>query len=155
MQQLLFIRLKLTLLDRISQHHYSAIEFCNGSDIPLASFMNKQGVRGNLTIFSADIAETHRRGLAYVLGCVAFSGLDLRQMLITTPSETSTVACHGEPGLSNTAGAALWTIDYALQAATLGIKELFFHEGIGFPYNFVSFMDLTSSFAACSYSPSV
>ena len=33
---------------------------------------------------------------------------------------------------------ALWATDYALQAATLGIDELFFHEGIGYKYNFVS-----------------
>lgn len=39
--------------------------------------------------------------------------------------------------MSNTAGAALWVIDYTLQAATLGITEMFFHEGIGFKYNFV------------------
>ncbi|PIL37311.1 hypothetical protein GSI_01004 [Ganoderma sinense ZZ0214-1] len=32
----------------------------------------------------------------------------------------------------------LWTIDYTLQAATLGIKELFFHEGIGYKYDFAS-----------------
>ena len=58
-------------------------------------------------------------------------------MLKCNPSETNSIACHGAPGVSNTAGAALWTIDYTLQAATLGIKELFFHEGVGFKYNFV------------------
>ena len=39
--------------------------------------------------------------------------------------------------MSNTAGSALWAIDYVLHAATLGIKEAYFHEGIGFKYNFV------------------
>lgn len=51
--------------------------------------------------------------------------------------ETGSIACHGAPGVSNTAGAALWVIDYTLQAATLGITELYFHEGVGFKYNFV------------------
>lgn len=40
--------------------------------------------------------------------------------------------------MSNTAGIALWVVDYTLQAATLGIEQAFFHEGIGFKYNFVS-----------------
>ena len=42
--------------------------------------------------------------------------------------------------MSNTAGAALWTIDYTLQAATLGIEELYFHDGIGYKYNFVCYL---------------
>lgn len=58
--------------------------------------------------------------------------------IATSLSETGSIACHGAPGVSNTAGAALWVIDYALQAASLGITETFFHEGIGFKYNFVS-----------------
>ena len=55
-------------------------------------------------------------------------------------SETNSIACHGAPGVSNTAGAALWAIDYALYASTIGISELYFHEGIGYKYNFVSNM---------------
>ena len=44
--------------------------------------------------------------------------------------ETNSIACHGAPGVSNTAGAALWAIDYTLQAATLGMIEVYFHEGV-------------------------
>ncbi|KAI1793367.1 glycoside hydrolase family 79 protein [Ganoderma leucocontextum] len=113
-------------ITQISQHCYSAA-FCDGGDFPLTSFMSKQAVRGNLTIYNADIAETHRRGLTYVLG------------------ETNSIACHGAPGVSNTAGAALWTIDFTLQAASLGIKELFFHEGIGYKYNFMQPISLNRS----------
>ncbi|KAM5535520.1 hypothetical protein V8D89_010857 [Ganoderma adspersum] len=113
-------------ITQISQHRYSAA-FCNGGDFPLTSFMSKQAVRGNLTVFNADIAETHSRGLTYVLG------------------ETNSIACHGAPGVSNTAGAALWTIDYTLQAATLGIKELFFHEGVGYKYDFFQPVTLNRS----------
>lgn len=40
--------------------------------------------------------------------------------------------------MSNTAGAALWVIDYTLFASTIGISELYYHEGVGFKYNFVS-----------------
>ncbi|EEB92806.1 hypothetical protein MPER_08633, partial [Moniliophthora perniciosa FA553] len=38
-------------------------------------------------------------------------------------------------GVSNTAGAALWTLDYALFARTLNITKVYFHEGIGYKYN--------------------
>ena len=53
-------------------------------------------------------------------------------------SETNSIACHGAPGVSNTAGIALWVVDYTLHASTLGIKQAFFHEGVGYKYNFVS-----------------
>lgn len=37
-------------------------------------------------------------------------------------------------GVSNTAGAAIWLLDYTLQAASLNIKEVYYHHGIGFKY---------------------
>ncbi|KAI8984835.1 glycoside hydrolase family 79 protein [Trametes punicea] len=110
----------------ISQHQYSAA-FCNGGDFPLVSFMSKAAVRGNLTIFEADIAATYAKGLLYILG------------------ETNSIACHGAPGVSNTAGAALWAVDYTLQAATLGMKEAYFHEGVGYKYNFIQPITLNRS----------
>ncbi|OSD01894.1 glycoside hydrolase family 79 protein [Trametes coccinea BRFM310] len=110
----------------ISQHQYSAA-FCNGGDFPLVSFMSKAAVRGNLTIFEADIAATNSKGLVYILG------------------ETNSIACHGAPGVSNTAGAALWAVDYTLQAAKLGIKEAYFHEGVGYKYNFIQPITLNRS----------
>lgn len=42
---------------------------------------------------------------------------------------------HGMPGVSNSAAAALWVIDYALQAATLGVDTLHFHAGVGYNYS--------------------
>ncbi|KAH9936781.1 uncharacterized protein BXZ73DRAFT_100205 [Epithele typhae] len=104
-------------ISTISQHHYSAF-FCSGGSFSLESFMSKVSIRSNLSTFSADIAATRAQGLDYILG------------------ETNSVACHGAPGVSNTAGAALWAIDYMLQAATLGIKETYFHHGVGYKYNF-------------------
>lgn len=114
------------LITVISQHRYSAA-FCNGGDFPLISFMSKANVRSNLTVFTADIQATDDKGLGYILG------------------ETGSIACHGAPGVSNTAGAALWVIDYTLQAATLGIGEVYFHEGVGFKYNFIQPISLDRS----------
>ncbi|PCH41758.1 glycoside hydrolase family 79 protein [Wolfiporia cocos MD-104 SS10] len=113
-------------ISTISQHQYSAA-FCNGGAFGLISFMNKASVRGNLTIFEADIAATYEHGLTYILG------------------ETNSIACHGAPGVSNTAGAALWAIDYTLFASTIGIRELYFHEGIGYKYNFLQPVTLYNS----------
>jgi len=113
-------------ISTISQHQYSAA-FCNGGNFGLIDFMNKSTVRGNLTIFEADIAATYAQGLTYVLG------------------ETNSIACHGAPGVSNTAGAALWAIDYTLFASTIGIRELYFHEGVGYKYNFLQPVTLNYS----------
>ncbi|KAI0092691.1 glycoside hydrolase family 79 protein [Irpex rosettiformis] len=114
------------LVTTISQHRYSAA-FCSGGDFPLTSFMSKANVRGNLTVFRDDIEATLMQGLPYILG------------------ETGSIACHGAPGVSNTAGAALWVIDYTLQAATQDISEVLFHEGVGFKYNFIQPVTLNRS----------
>ncbi|PLB49722.1 hypothetical protein P170DRAFT_357055 [Aspergillus steynii IBT 23096] len=49
--------------------------------------------------------------------------------------ETNSAACHGLSGVSDTLAAALWMIDYALTSATLGIEQLYFHNGVGYPYS--------------------
>ncbi|PSK34591.1 hypothetical protein B9Z65_8917 [Elsinoe australis] len=50
--------------------------------------------------------------------------------------EMSGVACHGKKGLSDTHGALLWSIDFALAGASLGMDRVFFHNGKGeFYYN--------------------
>ncbi|KAI0259875.1 hypothetical protein BC834DRAFT_832798 [Gloeopeniophorella convolvens] len=110
----------------ISQHHYSG-SFCSGSNGILQDLMTKSSIRGNLTSYNPDIAAVQQKGLTYVLG------------------ETNSYACHGAPGVSNTAGAALWGLDYALFASQLGITRLFFHQGIGYKYNFIQPATLTRS----------
>ncbi|KAH0584975.1 hypothetical protein H2248_008245 [Termitomyces sp. 'cryptogamus'] len=81
--------------------------------------MTKSTIRSNLTVFAPDIQATVSQGLGYILG------------------ETNSYSCHGAPGVSNTAGAALWTLDYALFATQLGISTVFFHEGVGFKYSLI------------------
>ncbi|KAI0049009.1 glycoside hydrolase family 79 protein [Auriscalpium vulgare] len=110
----------------ISQHHYSG-SFCSGDNGVLQDLMTKATIRSNLSSFSADISAVHAKGLQYILG------------------ETNSYSCHGAPGVSNTAGAALWGLDYALFAAQLGITRVYFHEGIGYKYNFIQPITLTRS----------
>ena len=81
--------------------------------------MTKSSIRSNLTVFNTDIAAVHAQGLDYILG------------------ETNSYSCHGAPGVSNTAGAALWALDYALFASQIGISRVYFHHGVGNKYNFV------------------
>lgn len=108
----------IIFLRRISQHHYSG-SYCDGTNSNLHDLMSKAYIRGNLTSFAPDIAAVQQKGLTYVLG------------------ETSSIACHGAPGVSDTAAAALWGLDYALFAGQLGIARLYFHQGIGYKYNSV------------------
>lgn len=51
---------------------------------------------------------------------------------------TMAVPNYSIVGVSNTAGAALWAIDYALQAASRSVRVMNFHDGIGYRYNLVS-----------------
>ncbi|KIJ49721.1 glycoside hydrolase family 79 protein [Sphaerobolus stellatus SS14] len=116
----------ITCSNLISQHCYSG-KFCQGGAFALSSFMSKSAIRSNLTVFHANIAEVHSKGLAYILG------------------ETNSIACRSVPGVSGTAGATLWVIDYTLQAAIQGIKDTFFHQGIRYKYNFFQPVSLNCS----------
>lgn len=74
--------------------------------------MSKSAIRGNLSQYSPDIAAVHSKGLTYILG------------------ETNSYPYAGAPHVSDTAGAALWALDYTLFASQLGIERVYFHEGI-------------------------
>jgi len=110
----------------MSQHRYSG-SFCSGYGGLLQDLMTKSTIRSNLTVFSPDIAATHAQGLDYVLG------------------ETNSYACHGAPGVRNTAGAAIWTLDYVLFAPQIGISQVFFHQGVGYKYSMIQPVTLTRS----------
>ncbi|KAF5364760.1 hypothetical protein D9758_009299 [Tetrapyrgos nigripes] len=114
------------LIKTISQHHYSG-SFCSGNGGLLQDLMTKSTIRSNLSMFTPDIATVRDQGLDYVLG------------------ETNSYSCHGAPGVSNVAGAALWALDYALFARKIGVTRVHFHEGIGYKYNLIQPIALTRS----------
>ncbi|KZT54289.1 glycoside hydrolase family 79 protein [Calocera cornea HHB12733] len=101
----------------VSEHHYQG-SFCQGAGGAVAELMSKAYVRGNLSGFVPEIAAANEQGWRFELG------------------ETNSVSCHGAPGLSNAGGAAVWGVDYIFQAASLGIERLYFHNGIGYKYDF-------------------
>ncbi|KAH7873319.1 glycoside hydrolase superfamily [Lentinula edodes] len=113
-------------IEAFSEHHYQGT-FCSGSEGVLSDLMSKANIRGNLSQYASDIQATNDQGFDYILG------------------ETNSYSCHGAPGVSNTAGAAIWALDYALYSATLGIKQVYFHDGIGFKYNLIQPLTLTRS----------
>ncbi|KDR82276.1 hypothetical protein GALMADRAFT_58958 [Galerina marginata CBS 339.88] len=114
------------LITTMSQHRYSG-SFCAGSGGLLQDLMTKSTIRSNLTVFNPDIAATRAKGLDYVLG------------------ETNSYACHGAPGVSNTAGAAIWALDYVLFAPQIGISRVFLHQGVGYKYSMIQPVALTRS----------
>ena len=139
----------VSLPHRVSQHHYSG-SFCMGQGGLLQDLMAKTGVRSNITQYVGDISATLAQGLTYIFG------------------ESNSYACHGTPGellsvlfsrriedlcwligVSNTAGAAVWAVDFALQAASRSITRVHFHNGIGYKYNLVS--NLLNSIQACTH----
>ncbi|KAF9731225.1 hypothetical protein PMIN03_005546 [Paraphaeosphaeria minitans] len=56
------------------------------------------------------------KGLPYVIG------------------ETNSIACQGLAGVSDVFGAAVWSVDYALYAASLNVSHIFWHMGTGYRY---------------------
>jgi len=107
----------------IAEHHYQSND--GGIDLapPIAwpgiaaDLTGKANIRANLSRYTISAVDAQRAGIPFVLG------------------ETNTFFGHGQPGVSNSAAAALWAIDYSLQAATVGITGLYFHQGVGYNYS--------------------
>ncbi|KAJ9093860.1 hypothetical protein QFC21_006233 [Naganishia friedmannii] len=81
--------------------------------------MGRSTIRGNVTRFAAQVPQAEAAGMDYVLG------------------ETNSFSSHGSPGLSDSAEAALWLVDFSLQLASVGVNRIYFHEGVGFAYNLI------------------
>lgn len=109
-----------------SQHHYSG-SACAGGYAELKQLVSKSHIRKTLNAINPDIRAVLDYGMDYVLG------------------EVGSFSCHGAAGVSDTAAAALWAIDYALYSSTLGVSRVYFHQGIGYKSNFIQPVALTRS----------
>lgn len=49
--------------------------------------------------------------------------------------ETNSVSCGGRSGISDTFGAALWSVDYVLMASSIGMPHAYFHLGAESEYS--------------------
>ncbi|KAH8077063.1 hypothetical protein HD553DRAFT_366973, partial [Filobasidium floriforme] len=109
-----------SLISDISVHHYFATRTGRPTSQPnKGDLMNKLTIRLLMSRFHRDIARAAEEGLTIMLG------------------ETNTYGLHGVPGVSNTAEAAIWMVDYALHCASIGLRRLHFHHGVGFDYNLI------------------
>ncbi|KAJ9121284.1 hypothetical protein QFC24_004620 [Naganishia onofrii] len=107
------------LLGTFGEHHYSGVHaYPSFSPEPkIGDLLNKNSIRSNMTRHAKEVSRARSVGLPYILG------------------ETNSYANHGAPGVSNTAEAAIWMVDNALQAASVGVQQMYFHHGVGYRYN--------------------
>ncbi|ESZ94832.1 glycoside hydrolase family 79 protein [Sclerotinia borealis F-4128] len=77
----------------------------------LQRLMSHSGIVSNLAPIGTDGKAANAVGKEYVLG------------------ETNSVAGGGAATVSPTFGAAIWTLDYTLQATTLNITTIYYHHG--------------------------
>lgn len=80
------------------------------------SLMNRTALISQMTYHATASAYTASKGLPYVIG------------------ETNSIACQGLAGVSDVFGAAVWSVDYALYAASLNVSALYWHMGTGYRY---------------------
>ncbi|KAK8073563.1 hypothetical protein PG994_004462 [Apiospora phragmitis] len=71
----------------------------------------------NVSQYAPQVAAANRAGAPLVMG------------------ETNSVSCSGRSGISDTFGAALWTVDYVLLGAALGLEKTYFHLGAQSEYS--------------------
>ncbi|KAK3305664.1 glycoside hydrolase family 79 protein [Chaetomium strumarium] len=89
--------------------HYAHHNYPGGSVQKLQT--HSQTASNIHSMFDADVAAATESGKEYVLG------------------ETNSVSGGGAAGVSPTFGAALWTMDYAVRAASRNISRVYFHHG--------------------------
>ena len=102
-------------MTRISQHHSSG-SFYSGDNGVLQDLMSKASIRGNLTGFVADIAVVKQ----------TLRTLGDKQLLMPRCARREQYCRCSIVGL-----------DYALFAGQLSVTRLYFHQGIGYKYNFI------------------
>jgi Glycosyl hydrolase family 79 C-terminal beta domain len=89
-------------------HDYAHHNYPGGS---LTSLMSHSDIVSNTAVFKAEVAAAATTGKEYVLG------------------ETNSVSGGGAATVSPLFGAAIWTLDYTLRAASIGIKRIYYHHG--------------------------
>ncbi|KAF7517705.1 hypothetical protein G7054_g13717 [Neopestalotiopsis clavispora] len=107
-------------INSLSVHHYhSTGQLDKQSAWPskASGLVNKTSIRTELDYYDDSVQLAADANYTFVLG------------------ETGSFTSHGQQGVSNSAAAALWLVDYSLHAAVVGISGLFFHQGVGYNYS--------------------
>ncbi|KAE9366274.1 glycoside hydrolase family 79 protein [Stipitochalara longipes BDJ] len=107
------------IVTSLSDHTYP-FSICDSTRAALVSLPNLMNHINTIQYFSqwtTEIAAAKSQSISFVMG------------------ETGSVSCHGKEGVSNSLGAALWSIDYMLHGAVLGMDSVYFHAGTPFYYS--------------------
>ncbi|KAJ0426796.1 hypothetical protein BJY00DRAFT_306792 [Aspergillus carlsbadensis] len=95
-----------------SQHHYPQSALSQNEDPPnVEALISHVNVTKKVGMYAADVQVARERGFDYVFG------------------ETNSVSGNGSPGQGATFATGVWALDYALRAASVGVKRLYFHQG--------------------------
>jgi hypothetical protein len=78
--------------------------------------MNRTALTESMAYHAGASAYTVAKDIPYVIG------------------ETNSIACQGLAGVSDVFGATIWSIDYALYAASLNVSKIYWHMGTGYRY---------------------
>lgn len=108
-------------INSISEHRYQDTSYYSLDSVDLPEIVvfltNKRNVRGNLASYSISANAVKESGIDFYLG------------------ETNSFIEHDQLDVSNTSAATLWTIDYNLHAACIGVSGIQFHQGVGYKYS--------------------
>ena len=108
------------IISQVSFHNYMGIATQSGTTLQgtlMSHSKNVNKINEHAAVAAGIAAQQNMAGIPYILG------------------ETNSLAGGGASGISNTLGAALWGMDFALQAAANGgIKRVHFHQNVNAPY---------------------
>lgn len=98
------------LMTELTSHFYPG-SHCGSSNLSLATLMS---------------ASTWTKTQTKLDGIIA-TGAKLSHPIPSVINESNSASCSGQPGVSNSYGTSLWSLDYLLQAAKTGIGRVALH----------------------------
>lgn len=99
----------ISFVRSFGEHSYPQ-SACSGSTTNLTELQSHSSIVNYTSAFAPEIRASIQVGKPHIF------------------SETNSATCGGG-GISSTFGAALWIVDYTLQALVLGSRQLLFHQG--------------------------
>ena len=105
----------------VSLHRY-ATSTCSGVPVTRAELLSDAATRGKVDAYRKHIDAAIAAGVPFVIG------------------EGNTASCGGQPGVSDTLTAALWSLDFLPTLSQAGSRRMNFHGGPGGSYPPIAFL---------------
>ncbi|EPS41228.1 hypothetical protein H072_4829 [Dactylellina haptotyla CBS 200.50] len=98
--------------------HFYPQSFCSAgrAETRINDLVDRDLLRSQLDGYSSDIAAAERGGGRFAFG------------------EANSVSCSGAPSISDTFGAALWMVNFALGSAARNVESIHLHQTLNTPY---------------------